>query len=153
MKRRRTPYRKRWAVPDLVVFPDVDTLARKILLQGLAERGLSGIKVGTKVPSPMPAQFIRLVVLPGRETCRRVQWCQVNAYVYDDAQHEVRCAQTAQLVAAILRAAPDAVIQGKDVPITEPCELHGPFPTQDPDVPSLPVRQANVTWTLQSSVI
>lgn len=138
---------------DLVVFPDVDTLARKILLQGLADRGLSGIKVGTKIPSPMPAQFIRLVVLPGRETCRRVQWCQVNAYVYDDAQHEVRCAQTAQLVAAILRAAPDAVIQGKDVPITEPCELHGPFPTQDPDVPYLPVRQANVIWTLQSSVI
>lgn len=145
-------YRRRWAVPDLVVFPDVDTLARKILMQGLTERGLS-IKVGTKIPSPMPAQFIRLVILPGRETCRRVQWCQVNAYVYDDVKNEVRCAQTAQLVAAILRAAPDAVIDGKDVPITEPCELHGPFPTQDPDVPSLPVRQANVVWTVQSVVV
>ena len=56
-------------------------------------------------------------------------------------------------VAAVLRAAPEAVIDGKDVPITEPCELHGPFPTQDSDVPSLPVRQANVVWTIQSSVI
>lgn len=134
------------------MFPDMDTLARKILLQGLAEWGLSGIKVGTKIPSPMPAQFIRLVVLPGRETCRRVQWCQVNAYVYDDAQHEVRCAQTAQLVAAILRAAPDTVVDGEQW-VTEPCELHGPFPTQDPDVPTLPVRQANLVWTLQSTVV
>lgn len=137
---------------DLVTFPDIDTFARRLLLQELAGRGVTGIKVGTKIPSPLPAQFIRLVVLPGRETCRRVQWCQVNAYVYDDAQHEVRCSQTAQLVGAILRAAPDTVVDGEQ-PISEPCEMHGPFPTQDPDVPSLPVRQVNVTWTVQSSVI
>jgi hypothetical protein len=35
----------------LVIFPDTDTLARKYLLQGLAEHGTTGIAVGTKLPS------------------------------------------------------------------------------------------------------
>lgn len=136
---------------DLVVFPDTDTLARKILQQGLAERGLS-IKVGSKIPASMPAQFIQCFTLPGSEVCIRTQWVQVIAYIYDDAQHEVRCSQTAQLVAAILRAAPETVVDGEQ-PITEPCEKHGPFPSQDPDLPNLPRYQVNLTWTLQSKVI
>ena len=137
-------------MPDLVIFPDTDTLARKIVSQGLAERGLS-IKVGSKIPASMPAQFIHCFTLPGRETSRRTQWVQVIAYVYDDAQHEVRCSQTAQLVAAILRAAPDTVIGGEQW-ISEPCEKHGPFPSQDPDLPKVPRYQVNLTWTVQSSV-
>jgi hypothetical protein len=103
-------------VTDLVLFPDVDALARRILLDGLAERGVTSIKVGTQVPSPMPDRFIRVFSLPGREVCRRTQWCQVIAFVYDAAGREVRCSELAQLVAAILRAAPDAVIDGEQVP-------------------------------------
>lgn len=136
---------------DLVVFPDATLIARKILERELAQRGES-IKVGSKVPSPMPARFIRAFALPGKETCRRVQWCQVIAYIYDDAQHEVRCSQTASLVGAILRAAPEMVIDGEE-PITEPCELHGPFPSQDPDLPNVPRYQVTVVWTVQSRVI
>jgi hypothetical protein len=138
-------------VTDLVVFPDGTSLAHKVLKQGMAERVLD-IQVGSKIPSPMPARFILCYALPGRETCRRVQWCQVIAYVYDDAQHEVRCGQTAQIVAAILRAAPDMVIDGEQW-ITEPVEKHGPFPSQDPDLPNVPRYQVNLTWTLQSRVI
>lgn len=136
---------------ELVLFPDTDSLARKYLLQGLTEQGLS-IKVGSKIPASMPAQFIRLITLPGKEVCRRTQWVQVIAYIYDDAQHEVRCGQTAQLVGAILRSAPDMVVDGQQL-VSEPCEKHGPFATQDPDVPNLPCYQVNLTWTVQSSVI
>lgn len=137
---------------DLVMFPDVDTLARRILLDGLASRGVTGIKVATRVPSPMPDRFIQLFSLPGREVCRRTQWCQVVAFVYDAAGNEVRCGELAQLVAAILRAAPDAVIDGEQVPVSEPCEQRGPYWSQDPDLPNHPRMQINLTWTLQSTV-
>lgn len=136
---------------DLVVFPDTDTLARKYLLQGLAEHGVTGIKVQTKIPSPMPDRFIRCFTIPGREVCRRTQWCQVIAYVYDTADNEVRCSQLAQLVGAVLRSASEMVVDGEQF-VTEPCEKHGPFPSQDPDLPHLPRYQVNLTWTIQSSV-
>lgn len=137
---------------DLVLFPDVDALARRILLAGLAERNITGIKVATQVPSPLPDRFIRLFSLPGREVCRRTQWCQVVAFVYDVAGQEVRCGEFAQLVAAILRAAPDAVIDGEPVPVSEPCEKRGPYWSQDPDLPDRPRMQVNLTWTIQSTI-
>jgi hypothetical protein len=62
----------------LVIFPDTDTLARKYLLQGLAEHGTTGIAVGTKLPSPMQNRFIRCFTIPGRAVSRRTQWCQVH---------------------------------------------------------------------------
>ena len=55
---------------DLVVFPDTDALARTLLLQELAVRGVTGIGVATKLPSPVPNRFVRLFTLPGRERDR-----------------------------------------------------------------------------------
>lgn len=135
----------------LVLFPDTDTLARKYLLQGLAEHGVTGIAVGTRLPSPMQNRFIRCFTLPGRAVSRRTQWCQVIVQVYDTKGNDVRCSQLAQLSAAVLRSAPDMVVDGEQ-PITEPCELQGPFPLEDPDLPGIPRYQATVTWTVQSSV-
>lgn len=136
---------------NLVQFPDTDTLAHAYLLQGLAENGVTGIEVGTKVPSPMPDRFIRCFTLPGREICRRTMWCQVITYVYDDARNDVRCSELARLCGAVLRSASDMVVDGEQM-VTEPCEKHGPFPSQDPDLPDIPRYQVNVTWTVQSSV-
>lgn len=136
-------------MPDLAVFPDTDTLARQYLLAGLAEHGVTGIDVGTRVPSPVPERFIRCYTIPGREVCRRTQQVQVVAQVFD--ADEVRCAQTAQLVAAVLRSAPDMVIAGQQM-VTEPCEKNGPFPVDYPDLPGAFCQQVNVTWTVQSSV-
>lgn len=136
---------------QLVVFPDTDTLARKYLLQGLAEHGVTGIAVGTKLPSPMQNRFIRLYSIPGRAVNRRVQWCQVLAFVYDTKDNDVRCSQLAQLCAAVLRSAPDMVVDGEQL-VTEPCELNGPFPSEDPDWPGIPRYQANLTWTVQSTI-
>jgi hypothetical protein len=138
-------------VTDLVIFPDTDTLARKYALQGLAEHGVTGIKMQSKIPSPMPERFIRLFTLPGREVSRRTQWVQVIGYVYDAAGQDVRCSQLAQLLGAVLRSAPDMVVDGEQ-PISEPCEKSGPFSSQDPDLPGLPRYQVNLTWTVQSSV-
>jgi len=138
-------------VPDLLIFPDVDAVARRLLRQELTLRGLASVPVGTKIPSPMPDRFIRCFTLPGQEVCRRTQWVQVVARVYDAAGQDVRCAQTAQLVAAILRGAPDTVIDG-DQPVSEPCEKRGPYPSEDPDLPGRPCYQVNLTWTVHSSV-
>lgn len=137
---------------DLVIFPDADALARKYLLQGLTEHGVTGIAVGTKLPSPMQNRFIRAYAIPGREISRRTQSCQVVLQVYDTKGNEVRCAQLAQLCAAILRSAPDMVVDGGQ-PVTEPCEKQGPFIYEDPDLPGIPRYQATVTWTLQSTVM
>lgn len=137
-------------MPDLAVFPDTDTLARQYLLAGLAEHGVTGIDVGTRVPSPVPERFIRCYTIPGREVCRRTQQVQVVAQVFDT--DEVRCAQTAQLVGAVLRSAPDMVVAGQQM-VTEPCEKNGPFPVDYPDLLGVSCQQVNVAWTVQSSVI
>ena len=136
---------------DLVVFPDTDILARAVLLDGLAARGVTGVAVATQLPSPMPDRFVRCFTLPGREVCRRTQWVQVVAQVYDVGD-EVRCAEVARLCGALLRAAPDTLIDGEDLPVTEPCEKNGPYPSPDPDFPGHDRYQVTVTWTVQSTV-
>ncbi|MGB3480852.1 MAG: hypothetical protein WBB07_01380 [Mycobacterium sp.] len=78
-------------MPALVVFPDADVIAHKMLAQGLVEHGVTGIDIATQLPSPMPDRFIRCFTLPGREMSRRTQWCQVITQVYD-SDDEVRCA-------------------------------------------------------------
>lgn len=138
-------------MPDLVMFPDTDPLARKYLLQGLAEHGVTGIAVATELPSPMQNRFIRCYTIPGRAVSRRTQWCQVVVQVYDTKGNAVRCRTLARECAAVLRSAPDMVVDGEQL-ITEPCELQGPFPTEDPDMPGVPRYQANLTWTVQSIV-
>lgn len=136
---------------QLVVFPYTDTLARKYLMQGLAEHGVSGIAIGTKLPSPMQNRFIRCFTIPGREVSRRTQWVQVVAQYYDTKGNEVRCEQLAQLGTAVLRSAPDMVVDGEQL-VSEPCERTGPFFSEDPDLPGIPRYQATVTWTVQSVV-
>ena len=46
---------------------------------------------------------------------------------------------------------PDMVVDGQQW-VSEPCELHGPFPSEDPDLPGIPRWQVNIVWTVQSSV-
>ena len=134
---------------DLVIFPDTDRLGRKILLQELPDHGYSGLSVSTKPPSPLKDRFIRFYTLPGREVCRRTMWCQTVTQVYGD--NEKWCRELASVCGAILRAAADIVVDGEQL-ISEPCEMHGPFPSQDPDLPSYERWQVNNTWTLQSKV-
>lgn len=136
---------------QLVIFPDTDILAHQYLRQGLADHGVTGIDVATELPSPLPERFIRCYTIPGREVSRRTQWCQIVTQVYDVAGQEVRCSRMARLCGAILRAAPDMVVDGEQ-PISEPCEKNGPFPTEDPDLPGIPRYQVNNTWTVHSRI-
>lgn len=138
-------------VVDLVEFVDLTALARMMALQELAARGIS-IPIGSRQigGNPLPKRYIRLFALPGTERCWRVMTATVVGQVYDETD-EIRCAETAGKLAAILRAAPN-IILAKDNPITEPCELHGPYPSQDPDLPGYSRYQVNVSWTVQSSV-
>jgi hypothetical protein len=36
--------------------------------------------------------------------------------------------------------------------VSEPCELNGPFPSEDPDLPDWPVYRFAVTWTVQNQL-
>ncbi|MGH3953662.1 MAG: hypothetical protein ACRDTI_06465 [Mycobacterium sp.] len=136
---------------ELVEFPDLTTLARQMAQQELAAHGITGIPIASRQISgnPLPQRYIRLFALPGAELCRRVQSAVVVGQVYDT--DEIRCAATASKLGSILRAAPDIEIE-PDNPITEPCELHGPYPSNDPDLPHYSRYQVNVRWTVQSSV-
>jgi hypothetical protein len=133
-----------------VDFPDTDTLARKYLLQGLAEKGITGIAVATKLPSPMQNRFIRLYSIPGREL-RRTQNVQIVAQFYDTKGNDVRCNQLARLGGSVLRAAPEMVVDGEQW-VSEPCEKSGPIPYEDPDLPGIPRYQVTVFWTVHSTV-
>ena len=136
---------------DLIVFPDVDVIAHAVLNHGLADLGITGVPIATKKPNPLPERFIRCFALPGRELCRRTQLVQVIAQIYDGAD-EVRCAALARLCGSLLRSAPDMVIDDESLPVTEPCEKNGPYPSKDPDLPDFERYQLSVTWTVQSTV-
>ena len=136
---------------DYIQFPDLAKVAREAALQGLADFDVTGIWIGTETPSPMPQQFIKLVPLPGGEICRRTKWGQVIGEVYD-LDDDMRCSQLAHQLAMVWRAAPDQVIGGQQ-PVTEPCEINGPFPSKDPDMPDAYRYQVTVTWTVQSTVL
>ncbi|SHP23922.1 hypothetical protein [Mycobacteroides abscessus] len=136
---------------DLVEFPDLTALARVIALQELAARGITGIGIGSGAigGKPLPQRYIRLHALPGTELCRRVQSVMIVGQVYDT--NEIRGFATASKLGAILRAAPEIELAA-DNPVTEPCELHGPYPSTDPDLPTYARYQVNVRWTVQSSI-
>ena len=136
---------------DYVQFPDLAEVARKAALQGLADFGVTTVAVGTETPSPMPSQFIKLIPLPGGEYCRRTKWGQVIGEIYD-TEDDMRCYQLANPLAMVWRAAPDMLIDGEQ-PVTEPCEINGPFPSKDPDMPDASRYQVTVTWTVQSTVL
>jgi hypothetical protein len=136
---------------ELVMFPDTDRLARQYLLTGLAEHGVTGIAVGTKLPSPMQNRFIRCYSIPGRQLCRRTQTCQIVVQAYDTKQNDVRCSHLARLCASILEASPDMEVDGAQ-PFSRPAEVQGPYPYEDPDLPGVPRYQVLVFVTVQSAV-
>lgn len=134
-----------------VDFPDTDTLARKYLLQGLAEKGVTGIAIGTKLPSPMQNRFVKAYTIPGRQLSRRTQTCQIVVQVYDLKEKDVRCSELARMCAAILAASPEMEVDGTQ-PFSAPVEVQGPYQYEDPDLPGVPRYQALVFVTVQSTV-
>ena len=140
---------------DLLLFPDMDRVARKYLLAGLAEQGITGIPVATRIPSPLPEWFIRCFALPGAETTMRTQWVQIIVQVY--GTEDEYTSQLARTSAAVMRAAPEMEVDVFDngeklYLVSEPVEKHGPYPTDDPDIPDRSLYQVNVTWTVQSQL-
>lgn len=137
-------------MPQTIDFPDTDTLARKYLLQGLAEKGITGIAVGTKLPSPMQNRFVKCFSVPGRQS-NRTQTVQVIAQFYDSKGNDVRCNQLARIGGSVLFAAPEMVVDGQQW-VSGPVEKTGPIPYEDPDLPGVPRYQVTVFWTVQSTV-
>lgn len=140
---------------NLLIFPDMDRVARKYLLAGLAGQGITGIPVATRIPSPMPDWFIRCFALPGAEVCPRTQWVQVIVMVYGtDDEYTSTLARTC---AAVMRAAPEMEVDVFDSGeklqlVSEPIEKNGPFPSSDPDIPDRSLYRVNLVWTVQSQL-
>jgi hypothetical protein len=142
-------------VADLLMFPDMDRVARKYLLAGLAEQGITGVKVSTRIPSPMPDWFIRCFALPGAETTMRTQWVQVIVQVY--GTDDEYTSQLARTCAAVMRNASEMEVDVFDngeklYLVSEPIEKNGPFPTEDPDIPDRSLYQVNLVWNVQSQL-
>jgi hypothetical protein len=140
---------------DLLMFPDMDRVARKYLLAGLAEQGITGIPVATRIPSPLPEWFIRCFALPGAETTKRTKWVQVVVQVY--GTEDEFTSQLVRTCAAVMRAAPEMEVDVYDNSeklylVSEPVEQSGPYPTDDPDIPDRSLFQVNTTWTVQSQL-
>jgi hypothetical protein len=138
---------------ELLMFPDMDLVARAYLLAGLAEQGIEGVPVATRIPSPMPDWFIRAFALPGSETTMRTQWVQIIVQVY--GTDDEYTSQLARTCAAIMRAAPETAVDIYDngemlFYVSAPVEKRGPFPSDDPDIPDRSLYQVNITWTVQS---
>lgn len=137
----------------LLLHPDQTLVARKYLLAGLAEQGITGVPVASRIPSPLPEWFIRCYALPGAETCLRVQWVRVIVQVYGTSDEF--CSQMARICAAVMRAAPETAvdIDGELLsPVNATTELHGPFPSEDPDLPDWPVYEFNVVWLIPNQL-
>ena len=139
----------------MLTFPDMDRVARKYLLAGLAAQGISGVPVSTRIPSPMPEWFIRCFALPGAATSQRTQWVQVIVQVY--GTDDEYTSQLARTCAAVMRNASEMEVDVFDngetlYLVSEPIELHGPFPTDDPDIPNRSLFQANATWNVASQL-
>jgi hypothetical protein len=140
---------------NLLMWPDMDRVARKYLLTGLEQQGITGVPVATRIPSPLPDWFIRCFALPGAEVCPRTQWVQIIVQVY--GTEDEYCSTLARICAAVMRAAPEMEVDVYDSGeklqlVSEPVEKNGPFPTDDPDLPDRSLYQVNITWTVQSQV-
>ncbi len=140
---------------DLLMHADQTLVARKYLLAGLAEQGITGVPVASRIPSPLPEWFIRCYALPGAETSMRVQWVRVMVQVYGTTDEF--CSQMARICAAVMRNAPEMAVDvygdGQELAlINSVSELNGPYASEDPDLPDWPVFAFNVVWLMPNQL-
>lgn len=133
---------------ETVLFPRVQRLAREFLQTQLAARGKAQ-PVGTKNPSKLPAQWIRLRSEGGPRSL--TEWrVMLDTFVY--ATDEVVAEENSNLIHSLMLDVPG-------VGITVP-EFAGPFPwvrmarhvsgptslEPDVDLPNLEVYRIVTTW-------
>lgn len=134
---------------DLIRTPVYDALARRILLQGLAEQGVTGVKVGTVLPPGWTGpKFIRCWVVPGRALSMVARQCLVTVQAY--GTDETWTAETAGLCADIMASAErmDAAVSY----VTRSEMNSGPYRYPDPVVENIYRYQAVINWTVCSQV-
>lgn len=131
----------------MIIFPDVEKLARSYLLESLAAQG-NAQPVSTGVPNPRPERFVRVIVNPGADTSLVTSKVQVIVQCYD--VDEVRAGDTARLVAALMKAAPGRRIDG--YPHVHRAEkIGGPTRLDDPDLESVARYQVVVNWSIRAT--
>lgn len=113
-------------MPELIVFPDAEAVVRSLLLSALPGSAFAGVTVGTKVPSPRPAEFVRLMRTGGAR----------ESLVVDRAQITVEAwAGTEARAAAVLEYCRAVILRGgvaSGVQLYRPEEFSGPSNLPDP---------------------
>lgn len=123
------------AAPEVIVFPDATLLFADYLRDELADRGYTGLHVGTRIPNPRPAQFVRVLRTGGTQRNVIVDETQLTVECW--ASSEKAAQDMAQLARALIVAARGQVLDGtpvyRVVDITGPGSLpSGPVHTPDP---------------------
>lgn len=84
-------------------FPDGVAVVRAYLHEQLAARGM-GVPVGTRVPSPRPARFVRLERIGGTRVDRITDRPRIDVQCWGDSEESAH--DLAQLARALLHAMP-----------------------------------------------
>lgn len=134
---------------DLIREPLFDKIGREYLLAGLAEQGVTGVKVGTVLPPGFTGpKFIRCWVTPGRALSLVARQCLVTAQVY--GTDEMWVVETAGLCGDVLAAAERMTMPVDYVTRSE--RNAGPYRYPDPTVENMPRYQVVVNWTVCAQV-
>lgn len=131
----------------LIVHPDVDQLAVTYFTNTLAAQGHTQ-HVGKKVPAKnRPDRFMRVYSNGGPDESLIATRAQVVAQLYDiDGP---RCAQTANLVAALGKAAVGFLFDGYPY-VSRAKKLGGPTDLDDPDVKTHVRYQVVLEWLIRA---
>jgi len=108
-----------------VEFPDGVAVVRAYLREQLVARG-TDVPVGTRVPSPRPARFVRLERIGGTRVDRITDRPRIDVHCWGDSEESAH--DLAQLTRALLLAMPG----WRGVAAYDVAEVGGPNTLPDP---------------------
>lgn len=116
------------SAPIAVVFPDAAAVVCSVISAGLPAQGFEDVPVGTVVPNPRPAAFVRVLRTGGPQDTPVTDLAQLTIEGWATA--EATAHDLAQMCRALLQAAIGTVVNG--APIYGYQEMNGPQNLPDP---------------------
>lgn len=110
-----------------ILFPDAAAVACSWLAENLPVQGFS-VPVGTRVPDPRPAAFVRVLRTGGPQDTPVTDWAQLTVEAW--ANDEAEAADLAAMCRALLMSTPGHVVAG--TPVCGYQEFTGPQNMPDP---------------------
>lgn len=88
---------------EVIVFPDPEGALVSFITGRFVSGEFAGVKASTKVPTPRPTEFVRVLLIGGYDPTLVTQVCRFAVECW--AGGEVRASRLARVVAAELKAA------------------------------------------------